>query len=842
MAISCGGWYWHLGVASFVAMGGVIASSGNCVLAQVTPDGTLGAESSVVTPTNVNGLPGDQIDGGATRGANLFHSFEQFSVPTGGEASFNNALEIQNIISRVTGGSVTNIDGLLRANGTANLFLLNPNGIIFGPNAALSIGGSFVGSTASAVNFADGTSFSTTAPTTSLLTVSVPIGLQYGGNAGSIQVQGNGQGTRTATDLIDTTVGLRVEPNQTLAIVGGDIVLSSGGTLKTAGGRIELGSVAGPGLVSLTPIDSGWALGYEGVPTFGDIQLSGAATVNASGADSGDITVQSRRLTLQDGSRLAAINLGLEQGGRITVNAEESFEITGTGTFAQVILQSFDNRTLNLSNFSNGVFTPTLGPGAAGDVVINTPNFIASNGAFVLASSYGQGQGGNLTVNSEFVELSASVLATTSMLGATGNLTINTGQLIFRDNAYASTSNRQGQGGNLTVRASEFVELIGTDALFLIQGYPLTTGLLTASSSIEGAGDLQVETGRLILRDGATISASTNGNGQGGNITVTASESVKLIGRSPNRLDSTIIAAGTGSASTGSGGKVTIATGNLTVQDGAEVTVISRGTGYAGQLEVVTDSIRLDNGGRLNAESLSGEGGNIRLQVQDLQLRHNSSISTSAGIASGAGNGGNIVINADTLVALENSDIIANAFLGRGGRVSIAAQIFGTEARVQQNPQTSDITASSNLGPQLSGKVEINTTDVDQSLGLVTLPTELVDVSNSFATDCPANIRQGESKFIITGRGGLPPNPRQFLRSNAVQVDWVELSASRENRSSTKPATNSTIESANTQIVEADGWTINDKGEVVLIATAPTATLNIPWLPSSNCNAPEQKS
>ena len=133
MAKSCGGWYWHLGVASFVAMGGVIASSRDCVLAQVTPDGTLGAESSVVTPTNVNGLPSNQIDGGVTRGVNLFHSFEQFSIPIGGEASFNNALDIQNIISRVTGASISTIDGMLRANGTANLFLINPNGIIFGP-------------------------------------------------------------------------------------------------------------------------------------------------------------------------------------------------------------------------------------------------------------------------------------------------------------------------------------------------------------------------------------------------------------------------------------------------------------------------------------------------------------------------------------------------------------------------------------------------------------------------------------------------------------------------------------------------------------------------------------
>lgn len=163
---------------------------------------------------------------------------------------------------------------MLRANGTANLFLLNPQGIIFGPNATLNIGGSFLGSTASSLNFADGTSFSATATTTTpLLTVSVPFGLQYGANPGRIQVQGDGQGRRTTSDLIDTTVGLRVQPNQTLAIVGGDVALS-GGTLKTAGGRIELGSVAGPNLVSLTPTNKGWSLGYEGVQNFQDIQLS----------------------------------------------------------------------------------------------------------------------------------------------------------------------------------------------------------------------------------------------------------------------------------------------------------------------------------------------------------------------------------------------------------------------------------------------------------------------------------------------------------------------------------------------------------------------------------------
>lgn len=154
VTISYRSWLWQLRLFSWLAIGWASAVFGDCTIAQIVPDGTLGAERSVVTPNTGNV---DVISGGATRGANLFHSFEQFSVRTGGEAYFHNALSIQNIISRVTGGDVSNIDGLLRANGKANLFLLNPNGIIFGPNASLSIGGSFVGSTASSLNFADGT-------------------------------------------------------------------------------------------------------------------------------------------------------------------------------------------------------------------------------------------------------------------------------------------------------------------------------------------------------------------------------------------------------------------------------------------------------------------------------------------------------------------------------------------------------------------------------------------------------------------------------------------------------------------------------------------------------------
>src|SRR3569832_689633 len=139
---------WQLAIA--LGMSGAIAFSGERAFAQITGDNTLGAERSRVTSLGAGVF---QIQGGATRGKNLFHSLSEFSVPTNGVAYFNNTSTIQNIITRVTGVSFSSIDGTLQTNGGANLFLLNPNGIIFGQNARLNIGGSFVATTANAIQF-----------------------------------------------------------------------------------------------------------------------------------------------------------------------------------------------------------------------------------------------------------------------------------------------------------------------------------------------------------------------------------------------------------------------------------------------------------------------------------------------------------------------------------------------------------------------------------------------------------------------------------------------------------------------------------------------------------------
>ena len=168
-----GCWQWKIGAS--VALAGTLGVGiSGIAIAQVVPDNTLGAESSVVTPNvNIEGIQGDRIDNGAIRGTNLFHSFEQFNIGTGRGAYFANPTGIANIFSRVTGANSSEILGRLGVLGNANLFLINPQGIVFGSGASLDVQGSFLATTGDAVKLGNGGLFSATQPEASnLLTVS----------------------------------------------------------------------------------------------------------------------------------------------------------------------------------------------------------------------------------------------------------------------------------------------------------------------------------------------------------------------------------------------------------------------------------------------------------------------------------------------------------------------------------------------------------------------------------------------------------------------------------------------------------------------------------------------
>ena len=200
---------------------------------EIKPDGT--------TSTKVTSADGSNfaIDEGDRAGDNLFHSFQDFSVPTNGSASFNNAVDIQNIFSRVTGGNISSIDGLIRVNGSANFYLINPNGILFGENARLDVNGSFFATTADSVLFENGFEFSTANPDAPpLLTIDIPIGLRFRDNPGDIVNQST-----------TNNVGLSVNEGEKISLIGGNVSVENRGIIFAPGGRIELGGLVEIGTI-----------------------------------------------------------------------------------------------------------------------------------------------------------------------------------------------------------------------------------------------------------------------------------------------------------------------------------------------------------------------------------------------------------------------------------------------------------------------------------------------------------------------------------------------------------------------------------------------------------------
>jgi filamentous hemagglutinin family protein len=927
--------------------GALVASLGDCVFAQIVPDTTLGSENSRVTgisPTI------DQINGGATRGTNLFHSFQEFNVGEGRSAYFTNPAGIENILTRVTGTNLSNILGTLGiTGGNANLFLINPNGIIFGQNASLDVGGSFTATTANAIKLGDTGLFSASEPTRSNLLTVRPSALFFNAVASrAIVNQSLAQSLSGQTNSLDGPVGLQVPIGKTLALIGGNVAIE-GGNLTAAGGRIELGSVAGVGEVSLSEIGNRWLFGYDNIDSFGNIRLEGGAVVDASGEGGGDVHIQGAQLEMTQGSVIYADTLGSGDGGEILVRTTETVALSddsaisaavfGSGTAGDLMIvtgrllvrdgavvsaataSTGQGGTLSVTasdtvevigrsadaQFPTGLFTQALGEGDAGNLTIATGRLLV-RGAQVSAGtgSRSTGKGGTLSVTaSDTVELIGasagarfpSGLSTqTEGEGDAGNLTIATGRLLVRDGAQLSASTfRTGSGGTLSVTASDTIELIGaspnnqlpsglfvstfgegdagdltiaTGRLLLRDGAQVGAGTfrsgnggtlsVTASDTVEvigesanrrfssglfastqgsgDAGDLTIATGRLLLRDGAVVTASTRSTGKGGTLSVTASDTIEVVGSSADgRTTSSLTAQTTGA---GNAGDLIIATERLAISDGAEVSVSSTGAGIAGVLLVEADAIHLNNQGKISADT-SGGGGNINLSTGNLILRRGSSISTDA--RGRDITGGNITIDTDNLVAVpkEDSDITAKAQESFGGRVIVNAfGIFGTQFRPQDTP-LSDITASSALGPQFNGVVQLNTPGIDPSRGLTNLPTEVIDASNQIAQACGTRGAEArKNEFIVTGRRGMPSNPHEPLSSDEPLEDIhppAEFSSSRNSKPNARRIVTpqSVTSNAKPPIVEAQGWMINDKGQVVLTAAASTPVDS--WLQSATC-------
>lgn len=831
-------------------------------LGQIRPDATLPNRSAARTQGNRV-----VITGGTRSGETLFHSFRDFSIRRGRTASFRSIdPQVERIMTRVTGSAASRIEGrieALQADGRvsgADFWLINPNGIWFGSNAALNLGGSFIATTAERLRFADGVELSAIDPVAPQLSISVPVGLQFGPNPAPIR----NASIAPLRDAAGRVVldpgsnqpffgGLQLPQGRTLALIGGDLTFA-GGVVTVPGGRVELGSVGSGGRVDLTRTDRGWRVSYPD-PQFGQAIRFEGASLDVSDQGSGNMQIWGRSVLLTDESFLVADTRGDRDGGQIRVRATD----------------------LTLDNLSL-IGSQTEEAGRTADIRLDVDRLRLTDGAFVAINTYGTGAGGNLIVNArESIELSGgipngefweasglfnqvSAPDAPQVTGQGGNMNLTTRSLRVLEGAQINASTfAVGDAGSIQIRARQ----VDLDGVALERGELFTTGprrLPIGSGIFAGTdrtasgngGSLRLDTDRLRIRNGAVLQTTTFGSGDAGEMVIRATESIEVSGTDlANRFPSSLIAASGGipevlaegvATASGRGGTLRLQTSALRVTDGGTIAVgslnpneqVAKGGGTA---TLQADSIELANQGRILTATASGDGGNMSVNVGErLTLRQNSQISTSAGSDRAGGDGGNIAIAADYILAAlaENSDITANAYTGSGGNITITANgIFGITARDRLTAQ-SDITASSALG--VNGTIQINAPDVDPSRGLTALPTTIVNAH--LDQRCQPERDPATSRFVATGRGGLLPAPDRIEAGPAI---WQDLRLPTD-RSPADAAARSeqrwvlALDPPGSPLVEAQGWMIGATGDIVLTAQAPTVTPYGSWQSPASCD------
>lgn len=787
--------------------------------AQIRPDATLPINSEVRSEGTIQ-----RILGGTQAGQNLFHSFRQFDLPTGTTAYFDQNPALTNIFARITGGQASTLDGVLRANGATNLFLINPKGILFGPNAQLNVGGSFLATTANSILFPNDNVFSamSTAQSAPLLSINRPLGLAFNQQPGPITIRS----------------GLTVQPGQTLSLLGGDVNVR--GNLTAPGGRIELGAVDAHQQVQLDSSSRG--LNYSDVQRFQDIRIDNLAIVDTSGPGGGLINVQGDRITLAEGGRLQSVTLGEIDGGGITVNAATSLEVLGNLSLNSPIDPLIAQRGFFLPQTTT-ILSTTIGTGQASAIEINTGTLRVTDGAKITAATDGLGPGGNLTITAarsidvggetillgflpEAVPFTEPVTrnflidqTSTSQInarsafipnsGPSGNININTGDLTLRDGANLTAGSNFGPGGMITLNATSTVEIVGSSK----SGFS-TSNVSTASISSNNALDTIIRANKLIIRDGGVITASTFGLGQAGDIQISTTHSVEVLGISRSGLIASQINAGTFSA--GDSGDITIDTGKLRIKDGGIIQLSSVAQGQTGSLKVTANSVFLENQSQISSNAVASPAGNLNIDTNLLLLNNGSNITTNA---FGLDAGGNISLNADVIVALPldgDSNITANAFNGPGGQITITTQgLFGI-AVSESNTDLNEITAISQNNPQLNGMVDLNTPDADPSENLAEQPDD-IESPQPIARGCQTRQFANQSRFKRLGRGGLPISPHSSLSSLAV---WQDLRTDPEPLSQVSPSSDLTAtlptDTPVQEITEAQGWQQDDQGRTVL--------------------------
>ncbi|MBW4625933.1 MAG: filamentous hemagglutinin N-terminal domain-containing protein [Brasilonema octagenarum HA4186-MV1] len=852
---------WHLKSWFLIGSALSVLHCAQPIAAQVVPDNTLPAAEQ----TQVSGNPNFQIDGGARRGGNLFHSFQSFSIPTGGSALFNNAADVQNIFTRVTGGSISNIDGVIRANGAANLFMLNPNGILFGPNASLNIGGSFVGTTANAIGFPNGEVFSSdaTQPLPSQLLTINPNALFF--NQLTPQPIIN-QSTANGT-------GLQVPSRQNLMLVGGVVQLENG-RLTSPGSYVELGGVGGVGVVGLSTVNEDWQLNIPDAVPRADISLRNGGQIDLRNfvrvreingiiviGDSGSIRIlghnidllgSSLWLEIPSSSRSAdAETRGVELNATGSISLTESVlanRLFSQGTTGSINLTagsriSFAEKSLVYNTVDFG------GGGRTGDMNITTGSLSLTDGSQLISGTRGPANTGSVNITArDTVSLDGFGLdgfgdgyntgiyniVDRTGIGDGGGINIVTRSLSLTGGAtLASYTNGQGNAGSVNINARDTVSLDG--GFEDEYGYSTTSSIFTEVSPILGSqgidttqrgavgrgGNVTITTGSLFLTNGGYVSTSNaNGTGNSGRVTITARDAVQIRGIfSTSNVYRSGVFTSVSSEAIGNGGDVSINTGSLSVSDQGQISTNSKGQGRAGNIQIQARGAVLFDGGDAISTLDSGgvgRGGDIEIAALTLSLFNNARLSAAT---AGDGGAGNITVSADTVGLKGGGQLLTTTSSnGRAGNITVRTpdlQLAGATSGLFAGTTSAGDAGNLTIQPRLNGQsVQVNLQDGAQ----ISASTSSRGRGGELTIAAPDSITlTGDGSIIAAGTGSSGAGGNLNLRTGTLNVqDQAQVTVS-----------SSGTGSAGNLFVDANRIYLNNSGSIRADTTGGGGNINL---------------
>ncbi len=731
---------FQVGIYTF----GLLLASSEISLAQITSDNT--------TNTQVNTIDNvAEITGGETREGNLFHSFQDFSVQTGNEAFFNNASDISNIFSRVTGGNISNIDGLIRANGSANLFLINPAGILFGENASLNIGGSFYGSSASSIVFENG-EFSTDLDNPPLLTVNAPIGLGFRDNPGEIINRSFVQNS------VEEFVGLEVTPGNNLALIGGNIKFEAG-EATAKGGNIDLGGLSAAGTVN---INEDGSFNFPQDIAKADVSLSNAADVDVRGTGGGNININARNLEITAGD----LGSSILRAGIIA----DSTSVNGQA--GNIVINTTENIAIDESLITNQVASSAVGN--AGNITISTKNLALTNGSLIDAATSGLGNAGTIDIiSAETIiidgedadglpsRVRSSVFA--EAVGNGGGVNISTDNLALTNGGTIDASTLgQGDAGTIDIIANNSINIDGENSNALPSR--VTSSVFT--EAIGNGGGVNIITNNLAITNGGEIDTSTFGQGDAGTIDIIANDSISIDGRTSNGINGGVSSRVFIEEVEVNAGGINIATDNLTLTNGGLIDVGTGGQGDAGTIDIIAnDSISIDGdnfGGVLSGvystlvPGAEGDAGGINITTGSLSLTNGGQIGSST---EGQGNAGVIEITTRGSISIDGETSEGENSAIRSG---IGTQAEGNSDGIKINANSLSLTNGGIVDASTSGQGNAGAIEITSS--------ESITIDGEDADGFPSGVTSIVSSEATGNSGGVTITTDTLSLTNAGRV------------------------------------------------------------------------